>query len=176
MEEKFGFDECVRICRNFLMSRAVSLMPPSVKDKDFVESLEGMILDIEKLKNDEEIDLSTISIKKQTRCVDFLMSLFVEQPIDDEILNFIKAYSFITMNWNEHLLKDSIITTRTSALIRFTDGQFTITESISLLREILQRFREVRNWMPPAFQASMKYLEALDRKISEENETEYRGC
>lgn len=100
----------------------------------------------------------------------YLTGIFVDEPLDEEIIGFIQAYSSIIVSWNENLAKDDDIRIKAIALTRYCEGLFTLRETVHLLKEIGQKFREVKDWLPPAFQVSRRYLDCLDEQIKAEGE------
>lgn len=165
------FEESLAICNEFLCGRGTFLMNSGILNH-FKTQLSLMLNDIELMKNEDNLKIEIVDIDKKIFCADYLTSIFVEQPIDDELTNFIKAYCSFLINWNENLAKNETLSVRSVSLVRYCDGLFTFRETVSMMREILSKFKEVKDWMPPVFQASAKYLEALDNQIEQEN----KGC
>jgi hypothetical protein len=60
----------------------------------------------------------------------YLTGIFVDEPLDEEIIGFIQAYSSIIVSWNENLAKDDDIRIKAIALTRYCEGLFTLRETV----------------------------------------------
>lgn len=93
--------------------------------------------------------------------LNILMSLIVEIPVDKNFENFIEGYTTLTRNSNQELLKSDIIKEKIDYLTRFISKNLTLSESIRVSQEIINKNKEICTWKPPSFELSEHYIKLL---------------
>ena len=100
----------------------------------------------------------------------FLRKMYLEIPIDKNIIEFVKAYCILVTNWNNNILKDSELDKDFVFLHRAYDG-FLITEELfTYSKYLIEKINLMKDFSMPAIELSKLYLNMLDEKNNgEEN-------
>lgn len=131
------------------------------KVKKVLEIVECQMND---LAEDKTVEASGEEKSRVKEVVNLFLSIVVNQPIVPIFRDLSRFYLLLVFNWNKELGKRVDIETSVNATQRIVEGQMTMIETISLLKVLLKRGRDMKNWSPPAFELSRHYLETLDKE------------
>lgn len=98
----------------------------------------------------------------------FLRKMYLEVPVNKNIIEFVKAYCILVTNWNQNILKDNELDKDFSFLHRAYDG-FLITEELfTYSKYLIEKINLMKDFSTPAIELSRLYLNMLDEKNRQE--------
>lgn len=79
-------------------------------------------------------------------------------------IQFLEAMSSLVYNWNRNLLKDESVGLQCRMIKRIVVDIVHARHSIDAMKDAIELILRYRNWMPPAYDLSIEYLESLLNK------------
>jgi len=116
------------------------------------------------LAEDKTVEVSGEEKSRVKEVVNLFLSIAVNEPIVPIFRDLSKFYLLLMFNWNKELGKRPDIENQISTAQKIVEAQLTLLDTIGLLKMLLRRGRDMRNWNPPAFELSRHYLESLKEK------------
>ncbi len=102
-----------------------------------------------------------------TGVVKSFLNIAIEKPITPIFRDLADNYLMIVYNWSQMLAKCSGIEQDIKVINGIVRSQLTLLDTISVLKVILERAKNIRNYDPPAFDLSRAYLDNLKSAIEE---------
>lgn len=97
----------------------------------------------------------------------FLKRIYIETPVDKNIIEFVKAYCILVTNWNNNVLKDNDLNRDFGFLHRVYDGFFVAEELFMFCKVLLEKINLMKDFASPSVELSKLYLSMLDEKNKE---------
>ena len=129
------------------------------------EVFELMQRQMNELAEDKVIEASGKEKSKVKDVVALFLSVAVNEPIVPIFRDLSEPYLLLVLNWNKELGKRPDIEATIDTTRKIVLAQMTMLDTIGLLKTLLKRGREIKNWSPPAFELSRHYLETLNEEI-----------
>lgn len=126
---------------------------------------------MEKLAQDEQVQVSGEDKSVIKEVSDIFFDICVEKPISQFFRDLSQGYVLLIFNWNQALGKRPDINQKIKGVKSIVEAQMTMTDTIELLKILLQKNRNLTQYEPPAFELSKHYLESLRSEIMGEEET-----
>ncbi len=116
------------------------------------------------LAEDKKIEVTGEEKSRVKGIVDLFLNIAINQPIAPIFRDLSRFYLLLVFNWNKELGKRADIESQIATIQKIVTAQMTMLDTIDLLKYLLKRGRDTRNWNPPAFELSRHYLETLEKK------------
>lgn len=116
------------------------------------------------LAEDKAVEASGEEKSRVKEVADLFLSIAVNEPITPIFRDLSKFYLLLMFNWNKELGKRPDIEKQISTSQKIVMAEMTMLDTIDLLKYLLKRGRDMKNWTPPAFELSRHYLETLDKE------------
>ncbi len=124
------------------------------------------------LVEDKEVKVSDKDKENVKRVVNIFLNVAVDQPITPLFRDLSHCYLLLAFNWNKELGKMKNVENIIKAVQRITDGQLTMVDTISLMKQLQARLKSFQNYNPPVFELSRHYLETLIEENREQEKKE----
>jgi hypothetical protein len=98
-----------------------------------------------------------------------MIHLIMEKPLTPIMKDFVNEFIILAASWNENVGRNQKIRSAILDLRRFVDYHLTVIDATQSLKVLTEKVRQMQNFMPPAFELSRHYLEALEL-LNKENE------
>lgn len=95
-----------------------------------------------------------------------LHDFFLTSPLTNKICDFLLLVTEIIYNWNANSINDKRISVFILSLNRLVEIRQKMTLSITVMKDIYERYMDLVNWQPPVFDLAVNYFD----KLLEENE------
>ena len=94
-----------------------------------------------------------------------ILEVKVLKQLDDDINKFLNSYLELVINWSK-LNSDKEIQNKIDVLNLVFTYHYSMICTIEVLQNLLEKFEQYKDFMPPAFQISKHYLETIDNELS----------
>lgn len=116
------------------------------------------------LAEDKNVEVSEEEKSRVKQVAGLFLSIAVNEPIVPIFRDLSKLYLLLIFNWNKELGKRPDIENQISTAQKIVMAEMTMVDTISLLKTLLKRGREMKSWSPSAFELSKHYLETLNKE------------
>jgi hypothetical protein len=123
------------------------------------ESLKLINSHIEILNQEKQVE--TFDSNNIIECLSYLNLIVSEKEIDEPLKKFCSDYCFLTSNWNQNVLKSTVINQKIQFILRVINNTLTIDDSLSILKHLTTKLEKELKWRPPAFELSSHYFNLL---------------
>lgn len=153
-------NECYCVIENFLQHKGAYYGIHKNQQEKLWKSLHMIKNHISLMEKEEQVPDFPISVVFTP--LTFLRGYVLDYALDDNVRTFLQAYCELVRNWNENLSQNEDISKEVRTIMKLIDMQLTMNESMSILRNLNKRMRELLNWNPPSFELSRHYQKFLD--------------
>ena len=119
-----------------------------------------MLVDI-RLIEKEGFKTTDINIEDVKYICDVIKHRVLVERNSKDSLSFFKDFVLIVFNWNNNTVRDSKLKVDTDSIFNFIDGQFTMRDTIEIMKNMNARMIDLQNWNPPAFKISQSLFDSL---------------
>jgi hypothetical protein len=123
--------------------------------------------DIHKMIDGENIEQNKNAYDEVLNTILMVSSLILNGPIDNSFSKFITSFSELIYNWNENLWKDKVLKHICLYMSRNAELRNTILETVTVIKDMEDRMRDLSSWSPPAYEVSKEYFELLLKENDE---------
>jgi len=156
-------DQVFKIINNFFSENMLVNSILGNRQNNFKNVYNNIIkTDIGLLNNDQKFKDSEDNYKKVYDTINDSRNIIIESPISPKVEEFFKVWSELIINWNNNTFQKNELNVDAIFIIRMIDQHYTIVESIEVLKVLNKRFKNTKNWNPPAFEIAPHYLKYLD--------------
>lgn len=151
------FNETITTINNYLKDGGNKLQKKQEKNlKDCLEIIIGHMKDLDEDRTPIFFSKNSLKNGLITLC-----DVSINSPMTEELVGFLDAYTQLYYNWNNNVCNDDEIRVISQLLGNIVLSHRSIVRSISVLREVNSKIVDYRNWDPPFYDISKKYLESL---------------
>lgn len=100
--------------------------------------------------------------------LDILQYLYVNEPISNELISFVKEYSLLIFNINSNIMKSSDISNKCRFIERIYGDVISIKELFVFMKELIKKYNAISIYALPSVELSKHYLESFKSKESTE--------
>jgi len=111
------------------------------------------------LGNDKEVP--DFDFEKCKRSIRVLVSMVLEGNTSGKYGQFLEGFAELVFNWNNNLKKDEDIFMLCKCIKILLASSFSISRASDSIKHTLEQLYIYRGWLPPAYDLSIPYLNAL---------------
>ena len=133
-----------------------------LKDKreDFISTYNNIIKNIEEKEQNEL--LTSFKHDIILELIRYIKKILLYDPLKPYYANFIHNWIFLVYNWNENICQSGDIKSECELIKRLNENYLTMSETISLLKNLHQSLNNLNQWSPPAFEISKHVINKLE--------------
>lgn len=115
----------------------------------------------------KEIDIVNDEYKIDIqKSFDFLISIYTDMPISDELTDFVFNYTLLIFNMDSNITKDKQIQNRCELVERLYKDYLSLKEIFYFTKELINKYKNLMNYALPSVEISKHYLESFNVKES----------
>jgi len=139
--------------------------------KDHIDKTIRIVLDgIKMLEDNQEVKPNKEVFELVTSSLGILRNITERTPFDDNYVSFVKGFTLLITNFNQHVLKNDQIGGDARFLSRYVELQLTTVELLKAAKAMVAKVDTMKNYGMPAIELSKHYLESLDKEISKDKQ------
>jgi hypothetical protein len=154
------FEETVHELLDFTDSPAAKFMGPSIEN--YKQRISELANDCRELAKDLPIEVTQERVALVRESLDYLRRYYLENPIGEGLVCFVRGYVLLVSNWNSHTVKREEIAEQVVLLDRLYDGHLTSLEAIATVKKLIQQMRRYSNFALPSIELSKHYMKTLE--------------
>jgi len=112
------------------------------------------------LENDNMIR-GLIDVKLAKDSIRMISTKVLNEGISDGLCAFVKAFCNLLYNWNNNVLEDKDIELLCIFSGKIIDLRNNMLNTVDVMKDVHEHYKDLGGWMPPAFDISKAYLEKL---------------
>lgn len=136
-----------------VMKKAFSIM-----EKGMDDSLAGK----------ETTEASGKEKSRVKEALNLLQNMVINSSMKPILRDLALELGLLAFNWNQTFGKRPDIEQTAKNIRAITLGNLSLIQSINIIKSLMERFKNIQHFAPPAFQLSRAYLDTLQEKIKKE--------
>lgn len=125
-----------------------------------LQELYKLIMDQIKLLGDDK-EVPNFDFEQCKRSIRILVSMVLEGNTSGKYGQFLEGFIELVFNWNNNLKKDEDIFMLCKCSKILLASSFSISRASDSMRQTLEQLYIYKGWLPPAYDLSIPYLNAL---------------
>lgn len=160
------FQETVKKARRFSLSNSLSTVFTNEQVKDLRVTINAMERDISKAMAGEKVEFQEKDAKATAFMLERLLTYFLTDVVREEVKEFALAYLRLAFNYTklqkEMACRRPPLEQAVQKLNSFVNYHESVVATTQVLKVLLKRAREMKQFSPPAFELSRAYIKTLE--------------
>lgn len=164
-----NFQETVKKARRLSFSNSLSTVFTNKEIGDLKMTIDAMERDIGKAMEGEKVQFKDVDANAAASMLNRLLTHFLIEVVREEVKEFTLVYLQLAFNYTKLRREVKCAPVGLEEAIKklnsFVNYHQSVEATIQVLKALLKRAREVKQFSPPAFELSRHYLKSLEGKI-----------
>lgn len=117
--------------------------------------------DISKAEASDELVKTCAKESEITEVVYLIKNTVLFEALTTDALSFYGDFILVMFNWNNNIGKIDKLTVEFRMISQFVKGEFTMRDTIEVMKTLGNRLSRLKEWNPPAFNISESLFNAL---------------
>jgi len=117
--------------------------------------------DVHKMIDGENIEQNKNVFQEVLGTMLMVSSSVLNAPIDNNFSKFVTSFSELIYNWNANIWKDDVFHQISLYMSRTVELRNTMLKTVTIVKDVEDRMRDLSSWTPPAYEVSKEYFELL---------------
>ena len=129
----------------------------------YVDVFRLIVNDIEKMNDNDDHEAKYVGVSKDTmnELIGKIKHRIIFERNNASSLNFHRDFLLLVFNWNNNIFKNEKLGIELEVISKLIESEFTMRDTIQILKAMNEKMADLRNWNPPAFEISKSLFNKL---------------